>query len=252
MLTNDINYNLFLKILDRYGPSGFTDIDPNDPLMIEAEEMMKKNDQFFYFGDAILTKILYTSKRSSDLIGIESDHLNVADFFLIAHPDETKRHLLGRITLLKIAHDLFKAQGGYKILSSNFRTRNAEGRYINMLVQFYIYYSTKPYKSVFALKVHTNINLFKKHKHGYHYYLGDDLSYFRYPDDELLMTGPVFSKREFEIIQWIDHGLSSKQVAGKLFLSANTVNTHRRNMIQKTGKANIHEVIYELKEQGIL
>jgi len=75
-------------------------------------------------------------------------------------------------------------------------------------MQFYIYYSTIPYKSVFTLKVQTNIDGFKKNKHDYHYYLGEDLSNFRYPDDELLMKGKVFSRREFDIISLLEKGQS--------------------------------------------
>jgi DNA-binding CsgD family transcriptional regulator len=121
-----------------------------------------------------------------------------------------------------------------------------------MLVQFYIYFSHVPYKSVFTIKVHTNINWFKKARKGYHYYLGDDLSHFRYPDQELLMLRNVFSMREFEIVKMLEKGFSSEEVAKKLFLSLNTVNTHRRNILFKAGKDNISEVIFDLKEKGLL
>jgi len=50
--------NIFFKLIETYGPTGFAGIDLNDPLMIEAEEIMKRDDQFFYFGDLILFHIL--------------------------------------------------------------------------------------------------------------------------------------------------------------------------------------------------
>jgi hypothetical protein len=34
----------------------------------------------------------------------------------------------------------------------------------------------------------TDIDWFKNLKHGYHHYSGNDLSNFRYPDEELLIT----------------------------------------------------------------
>ena len=37
----------------------------------------------------------------------------------------------------------------------------------------------------------TNIDQFSLKK-GFHYYFGNDLSYFRYPDDELMDTGLPF------------------------------------------------------------
>jgi DNA-binding NarL/FixJ family response regulator len=39
--------------------------------------------------------------------------------------------------------------------------------------------------------------------------------------------------RETEVLRYIAQGLSSPQIAEKLFLSANTVNTHRHNLMQK-------------------
>jgi hypothetical protein len=252
MIENISYYNLFIKALEEYGPKGFSGIDPNDPLMIELERIMKEKDQFFYFGDLILFQIIYTSKRSLNMMGIEPDILSGFNFFQAIHPDEMQRNILGRTTLLKLAHELYLAEKGYKIISTNFRLKNAEGKYINLLTQFYIYYSTVPYKSVFTLKVHTNIDWFKKHKHGYHYYLGDDLSNFRYPDKELLMIGNEFSRREFDIIKMLEKGLSSEYIAEQLFLSPNTVNTHRRNILRKAQKTKLSELIYDLKEQGLL
>ncbi|MCW3122101.1 MAG: regulatory protein LuxR [Flavipsychrobacter sp.] len=41
--------------------------------------------------------------------------------------------------------------------------------------------------------------------------------------------------REKEILSYIAEGFSSKQIAGKLFISENTVANHRRNMLRKRG-----------------
>lgn len=43
----------------------------------------------------------------------------------------------------------------------------------------------------------------------------------------------VLSKREKEIIQLIKQGLTSHEIANKLFLSTYTVDTHRRNILRK-------------------
>jgi len=83
-------------------------------------------------------------------------------------------------------------------------------------------------------------------------YLRYDLSFFKYPDQELQMTGNTFSDREFQIIKLIESGMSSDQIAEKLFVRTFTINTHRRNILDKTGKAHISEVIYELKKKGLL
>ena len=246
------DYNIFFKLIEKFGPAGFAGIDPNDPLMKEAEEIMNRNDQFIFFGDIILFKILYTSKRSMDMLGVEPANLTPLVFYQGLQPAELSRNLLVRKMFMKTAHKLFLAEKGFELLSVNFHFKNAKGKFINVLSQFFFYYSEVPYKSVYVLKVHTNINWLKEHKYGYHWYLGEDLSNFRYPDAALLKLGIAFSKREFEIMQLIDKGYSTKQVAEALFLSINTIKTHRRNIIHKSGMANVHEVIYDLKEHGLL
>lgn len=252
MPKENFDYQLFFKLIETYGPSGFMSIGSSDPLVLEAEEMMEKYDQFFYFGDLLQYKILYTSKRSVNMLGIEPERLTPAWCVEAGHPDELNRHLAGRTILLKTAYDLFKSEKGYKILSSNYRIKNADGQYNNLLMQFYIYYSAAPYKSVFLFKLDTNINSFKLRRSGYHYYFGDDLSNFRYPDNELLNKRIIFSKREFDIIKLVEQGNNSEQIAEKLFLSKNTIDTHRRNILHKAHLQNMSELIYTIKEQGIL
>jgi DNA-binding CsgD family transcriptional regulator len=66
------------------------------------------------------------------------------------------------------------------------------------------------------------------------------------------MTGVPFSDREFEIIKLIETGLSSDLIANKLYLSVHTVNTHRRNILEKANKQNMSDVIYDLMQRGVL
>ena len=66
------------------------------------------------------------------------------------------------------------------------------------------------------------------------------------------MTVNIFSNREFEIIKLIQEGLNNEQIAEKLFLSKHTIYTHRNNILNKSGKVHISDVIYDLEEQGLL
>lgn len=246
------DYDLFFRFIESYSPSGFQGINLNDPLISELEEMMKDNDQFFYIADIIQMKVLFTSRRSKEMIGIEPEDITPYHFMEAVHKDDIQRLNLGRAKIIRMAQELFIGRKGYGLLTTNYRFRNPSGEYTDILVQAYIYYTEIPYSTVFFLKVHTNIDWHKKIKHGYHYYVGTDLSWLRYPDDDMLKTGNIFSDREFEIIRLIGSGLNSHEIGKKLFISPNTVNTHRRNILKKSGKESIAELIYELKERGVL
>lgn len=250
--TTNQDYNLFFKFLETYTPVGFQGIERNSPLLIELEEMMEENNQFFYVADIIQMKVLYTSNRSTQMIGVDPTEVSPYHFMECTHPDDLQRLNRGRAKIIKMAQELFIASEGDALFSTNFKMRSPGGDYSNILIQSYIYCSSVPYRTVFYLKIHTNIGSHKKIKHGYHYYIGNDLNNFRYPDDELLSIGHEFSDREFEIIKLIETGMSSEQIAAKLFLSPYTVNTHRGNILKKTGKSHIFELINELQDRGIL
>jgi len=247
--TDPSNYNLFLDFLDTLSGVGFRNIDRNHPLMMELEEIMEARNQFFYIGDLMQMKILFSSRGSLRMIGIEPGELNLNQFMELTHPDELQRLCLGRTLVIKLGQELYQAERGTRLLSTNFRMRNPSGEYSHIIVQCYFMYSPGPTKCVYFLKLHTNVDWYKRKKQKFHYYLGEDLSMFRYPDKELMETGILLSEREFEIIKLVAEGLNSEQIAEKLFLSINTVHTHRTNMLKKTGKENTSDLIFILKER---
>jgi DNA-binding CsgD family transcriptional regulator len=246
------DYNLYFRFIEKFATKGYEGIDPHDPLIMDLEDLTEKNRQFFYIGDILQMKFHFVSKRSSQMIGIEPKELSPYHFFEATHPDDLQRQTLARAKLFKMAHDLYTAEKGFTVFSTNFKIRNMDGEYSNLFFQIYLYYSTLPYKSVFLLKIHTNIDWFKNRKNGYHYFIGKDLANFKYPDEELLMNGNPLSTREIEIVKLIESGLNSEQIAEKIFLSIHTVNTHRRNILEKTGKTHISDVIYDHSEKGMM
>ena len=252
MTEENRSYELFFRFIQTYLPVGFKGIDRHDPLVLELEEFTKTNNQFFYVADMVRMKFEFTSLRSKEMLGIEPEELTSYHLKEATHPDDLARHGLGMAQLFKIAHELAVAKNGIRLISSNFRYRNPTGNYSGHLVQCYFFFAPAPFPAVWIFVVHTDMGWFKKMKNGYHYYLGDDIRFFRFPDDALLMYGNVFSDREFEIIKLIHSGLSSEQIGEKLFLSKYTIDTHRRNILEKTGKTHISELIYDLHEKGLL
>ncbi|MHC1777986.1 MAG: LuxR C-terminal-related transcriptional regulator [Lentimicrobium sp.] len=252
MIHDPHGYHLFHKFIETYSSLGFRDIDRNSALLVELEELTEVNNQFFHVADLIQAKITWASKRCTAMMGIGPEELNAFHFFEATHPEDIEKHTLGRAKMFSLANDLYKAEKGKAFLSIDIRIRNEKGEYPNLLFQLYFMFGTVPYKTVHLFQVHTNIDSFKKRKNFYTYYAGNDLSLFRYPDDELLNIGNPLSSREFEIVNLIEAGLSTEQIAEKLFLSPYTVSTHRGNILQKTGFKHISELINDFRKRGLL
>jgi hypothetical protein len=251
-MPNPYSYSIFFDFIESYLQSGFLKINPDDPIMLRLEELTGENDQYFQVFDVGQMKFLFTSKNIFQLIGVTPEDINPGHYTQSIHPDDEERLGQARSRVYKMEKEIFKAQKGSALTSYNLRIRNAAGNYNNLFVQDYMFYSPIPYKAVFLIQVISNIDWYKMKKDRFHHYAGNDLSLFKFPDERLLEIGPDLSYREFEIIRLIESGLSSKEIAEKLFLSVHTVNTHRSNILEKSCKSQISDLIYEYKEMGLL
>jgi DNA-binding CsgD family transcriptional regulator len=246
------NYNLYFQFLETFNATGFKEIDRKDKLIQEIELMTERNDQFFFIGDMIEMKIIYTSDRSMQMLGVEPNELTPYHMNQVNHFDDLDRLGNAISNRLRVSTILKKSKEGHSILSTNFRLKLIDGLYSNILLQCFTFYSPFPNNTVHQLQIHTNVNSFKILKKNIHYYIGEDLTMLRYPDKELLKIGIPFTSREFEILQLIGNGYSSEHIAEKLFLSTHTINTHRSNIINKSGHKRIQELVAEMKVNGLL
>ncbi|MBP5527208.1 MAG: hemerythrin domain-containing protein [Bacteroidales bacterium] len=72
--------------------------------------------------------------------------------------------------------------------------------------------------------------------------------------EELLLAPPedyTLSEREQEVLELVAQGLSSKEVAQRLKISVNTVNTHRKSITRKTGIKSVAGLaVYAMLKKG--
>jgi DNA-binding CsgD family transcriptional regulator len=71
------------------------------------------------------------------------------------------------------------------------------------------------------------------------------------PEEELSRGKSSLTNREKEILALISRGLISKEIADKLYISVNTVNTHRQRIIEKLNVSNTYEAIRYAQDRGI-
>jgi two-component system response regulator NreC len=62
----------------------------------------------------------------------------------------------------------------------------------------------------------------------------------------------VLTKREREVLQLLAEGKTIKQIAGNLFISAKTVETHKQNLMNKLSVYNLPDLVKYAINQGIV
>lgn len=60
------------------------------------------------------------------------------------------------------------------------------------------------------------------------------------------------TRRELEVLDLIAQGMSNREIAGKLFVSENTVKTHSSRVFEKLGAKRRTQAVQLGKEQGLL
>jgi len=146
------------------------------------------------------------------------------------------------------------------IFSFNYRVKKGDGKWMHLYQQgSYItdpetklpLYSIAMVTDISALKRDNNSMLFSiDKKRASNDFMGykNILTNYYYPDSE----ESRLSDREREILGWLSDGLSSKQIADKLFISESTVVNHRKNMLKKTNSKNIAELVRYGINKGLI
>lgn len=75
---------------------------------------------------------------------------------------------------------------------------------------------------------------------------------FRKSMDRLQLQNKILTKREIDIVRAIAQGLSTKEIAGQLYISENTVETHRQNIFEKLGVRNMAGLIVKAIAGGYI
>lgn len=61
----------------------------------------------------------------------------------------------------------------------------------------------------------------------------------------------LITKREHQIVSALSHGMNSHEISEKLFISIYTVQTHRKNVMEKTSAKNTAHLIRRCFELGL-
>lgn len=202
--------------------------------------------------DTCRRRYRFVQSRFLPMLGIPMDELmqrGPRAFYEIMHPDDV-RPVITTLTegfgfLLSRAVEERKE---WKVVY-DFRLRNAAGEYVRFVQQLLpleldirgniwlmlMINDVAPVRTAGSAPQRMLMNV----KTGAVHPLGEE-------------SAALLSKREVEVLRLISQGKRSKEVAEDLFLSVNTVNNHRRNILEKTNAGTTAEAIRYAMGLGLI
>jgi DNA-binding CsgD family transcriptional regulator len=206
--------------------------------------------------DLYQKEYLFSSARyleSFDNPLIDHDPQDPYYYLQIAHPDDLSIILDSYYKSLKFfLSQPEEERKDYKLIL-NFRQRDKYGKYLNVILQLVVLELDRkgniwlvlilddllPDKISFEGVNRRVINI----KSGIICLFKDELESNK---------KTILSTREVEVLGLVSKGFASKEIADKLFLSVNTVNNHRQNILEKVRAANTSEAVNYARNLGLL
>jgi DNA-binding CsgD family transcriptional regulator len=218
------------------------------------QQMSQISQSCLFTVDVFRGRYDFASSAFSDLFGYKPEWLNSiekqGDFLEdMVHPDDLEKLIKMQIDH---SHFIYSLEPQYRNDYSNtytFRMRNVHKEYLNVISRQRVIQQDVNGKAWIVLG---EVSILPDQRPL------DDVQKItvNLKTGEMIYTPNKFdydislSQREIEILNLIRLGYLSKEIADKLYISLNTVNNHRKNILRKLGVSNSMEAIHAIFRKG--
>ncbi|MCU0384522.1 MAG: LuxR C-terminal-related transcriptional regulator [Flavihumibacter sp.] len=208
-------------------------------------QFLQIGDFYYYVFDFNSMKVDYVSSSIEQVLGYPNS-FDMQEFLNSIHPDDQPYYLNFEHAAIQFLKALpVEKLGNYKI-QYDFRVKNSKGNFIRILHQAILIDFDDQKNFIRSLSVHTNIHHIKENGKPCLSFIGlqGEPSFIDVKAPEIFeTTANPFTRREKEILKLMIDGYKSEQIATCLYISLHTVNTHRKNILAKSGATSIVELI---------
>lgn len=229
-----------------------------EPHIRFLESLSEMQNSFVSIFDLSVMDHIYLSPNAADLLGWDTEKIASRDMDYInqrMHPDDFEH-------LSHVSDDFFRLilhidpswRENIKAIKMimDYRTIGKDGNYVRVIEQHKILELDKngnPWLSMSVIDISPDQDL--KSLCRYRLVNTQTGELYRFPVEEK-NPDKRLSYREQEILQLLATGLISKEIADKLYISVNTVNTHRQRIIEKLKVSNTAEAVQHAAKLGLI
>ena len=255
-MTNDKVKTTYKAIFKSYySPS----LEKHIEKIIELDAFLPYSSTFFCITNTQALSFEYVSKNFKTFLGLDKGILETQGmkyFWSRIHPDDLEQWLKALNELMNFTLAEIDLQDRVRMSYTwNYRFKNSKDKYVNIIQNTTPLEFDIDEKPIIGLAHYTVINAeLEMPVCASAKYLNDndeyDTVYYNNFSQKLLADG--ISNRERDIIRLLALNFTSKQIAEKLNISSNTVDTHRRNILKKLNITSTGELISMLKMKKMI
>ena len=227
--------------------------------IIELDEYLPYSSTFFCITNTQNLTFEYISKNMSSCLGLDMVLMQTEGmryFWSRMHPDDVEHWLQALNELMNFTLNNISMKDRHKMSYTwNYRIKNSKGFYVNVIqntTPLEFDHNDKPiiglaHYTVLDSKINLQVSATAKLLNENNEY---ETKYFNNFSQKLLSEG--ISNRERDIVRLLVLNYTSKEIAEKLNISPNTVDTHRRNILKKLHIASTGELIGMIKSNKFM
>lgn len=234
---------------------------PMEELRLDVEihrkllEIFNVGDYYCYVFNLSKTSFDWVSEEIETVLGYKASETDLPFFLDKIHPDDQPWFLSFEKKVVEFFGALRPDQvPNYKV-RYDYRIKKNDGSYIRILQQVVTIQHSNTGAVLRTFGVHTDISHLKQEGlpvlsfiglNGEPSYINVDVKNKFSPSTQLM------SNREKEILRLLIQGHKSQAIADLLFISKETVDKHRKNMLTKNNASNTAELIAIAIRRGII
>lgn len=210
-------------------------------------------DQFVYVVNYTSGRVIH-AQGFERVLGYKDAEVDLPLIYHTWHPDDAP--IMARLTEVagRALTNTRPAARPFEVsLMVDYRVRKANGQYIKVLRHTSVFEVDEVTgRAISTFSMCKDISNIKSSNHIGWQFAGQSVDRMGLRDLSELRPHLQYrpTSREMDIIRLLAEGRSSKLIATDLAISLHTVNTHRRNLMERAGTHNVAELMRMAKEQG--
>jgi len=240
-IVNPVNSSQYIEIVD------------------QIASLFSVGSYYYYIFNFETLSMEFVHSGVHGVLGIDPNKFTLDKLFELMHPQDLaklheKENVATEFLLQKIPKEEIPL---YKVVYL-MRLRDSKGFYKTILHQVKALTITERGKIQQVMGIHTDVTYLNiPFDHKISFISRERPSYYSVNTDTCFNLVEnsfknLFTKREKEIIKKISEGKTFNEIAGNLFVSPHTINTHKKNILKKSHCNNTAELMAKCIREGVI